>query len=72
MSSVFEIDSLPTILALRFNNELRGSNTPLIITGRDKVSGKEQECVVKLKSAERFKGRIEASSFELLSTFIAW
>ncbi len=71
MPSVFEIDNLPTIIPLRYHNEFSsGANKPILVTGVDKISGKMEECVVKLMGAERM--RPESASFELLASFIAW
>ncbi len=71
MPSVHEIEKLPIITPLRYNNEFStGANKPILISGVDKESGAQKECVVKLMGSERM--RPEAACFELLATYIAW
>ena len=71
MPSVYEIEKLPTIITLRYHDEFSsGANKPILISGVDKESGEQKECVVKMMASERM--RPEAASFELLASFIAW
>ncbi|MBL7701519.1 MAG: hypothetical protein JNM14_04680 [Ferruginibacter sp.] len=61
---------LPEIFAQGFHESFTTSaNKPLLITGVDKTTGEQTDCVVKLKAAERMSN--EASMRELLACFIS-
>ncbi len=71
MPTVHEIKKLPTITALRYHDEFSsGANKPILVTGVDKESGEQKECVIKMMASERM--RPEAAAFELVASFLAW